>query len=298
MPDIDEFLTRGENERIAALSEEDIVLFDPAENIPNNINIRTKAYIALLCTRGKAECRVNDKVFVVGANDVFFCHPNVFLENAMATLDFKCCGMLMSQKLFESMLTLGDTLFDAQMVVLREPVVHLEPEEAKLMLDDFKVIQSKLSAPPRPHRKETIKFLIQSMIYEFFDCISPKLQMGNYSFTSAESLFSRFMRLLTEDSPRHRDVGHYAGKLCVSSKYLSAVCKQLAGDTASTIINRYAIENIKTRLRTSTKSVKEIAVECGFENLSFFGKYVRRTLGMSPRDYRREMRQPAVPGEE
>ncbi|WP_410554569.1 helix-turn-helix domain-containing protein [Bacteroides caecicola] len=34
------------------------------------------------------------------------------------------------------------------------------------------------------------------------------------------------------------------------------------------------------------KSVKEVANEAGFDNLSFFGKYVRRELGVSPRKYR------------
>ncbi|MBD9299645.1 MAG: AraC family transcriptional regulator [Prevotella sp.] len=35
-------------------------------------------------------------------------------------------------------------------------------------------------------------------------------------------------------------------------------------------------------------SEKEIAAETGFDNLSFFGKYVKRELGMSPRDYRQK----------
>lgn len=43
---------------------------------------------------------------------------------------------------------------------------------------------------------------------------------------------------------------------------------------------------IKQMLRSSTKSIKEIANDTGFDNLSFFGKYVRRKLGMSPREYR------------
>ena len=38
-------------------------------------------------------------------------------------------------------------------------------------------------------------------------------------------------------------------------------------------------------LTSFEKSIKEIAAEAGFDNLSFFGKYVKRKLGMSPRDY-------------
>ena len=34
-------------------------------------------------------------------------------------------------------------------------------------------------------------------------------------------------------------------------------------------------------------SIKEVAAEMGFDNLSFFGKYVRKHLGLSPNNYRK-----------
>ncbi len=37
-------------------------------------------------------------------------------------------------------------------------------------------------------------------------------------------------------------------------------------------------------------SVKEICVDLGFPNLSFFGKYGRRAFGLSPNEFRRQNR--------
>ena len=88
------------------------------------------------------------------------------------------------------------------------------------------------------------------------------------------------------ETPRHRDVGYYASRLCITPKYLSVVCRKMVGKPASDILNGMTVEYIKTQLRSTDKTVKEIAAEAGFDNLSFFGKYVRRELGMSPRDYR------------
>ena len=42
-------------------------------------------------------------------------------------------------------------------------------------------------------------------------------------------------------------------------------------------------------LHDPDKSVKEISNELGFPNLSFFGKYVKRMLGMSPKTYRKSL---------
>lgn len=39
-------------------------------------------------------------------------------------------------------------------------------------------------------------------------------------------------------------------------------------------------------LRTTDKPIKEIANEAGFDNLSFFGKFVKRETGMSTRELR------------
>ena len=39
-------------------------------------------------------------------------------------------------------------------------------------------------------------------------------------------------------------------------------------------------------LNTNGMSVKEIAVDFGFTNLSTFGKFVKENLGFSPRSYR------------
>lgn len=268
------------------LSEKDIILFDHVEKMPQNENLHPEGYAALLCMGGKAQCWVHDQTFELHENDVFICHPDLFIENAMTSLDFQCRGMLMSPQMFEKMLMLGGDLVDAKMIVHREPVIHLEPDEAQLMISDFDFLNSKMQSAKLVHHKEIIQFLLQTMIYEFYDVIAPKLQLENYNFTSAESLYSRFIRLVVTETPRHRDVKYYASQLCVTSKYLSAICKQQSGSTASAIINRQSVEKIKQLLRTSTKSVKEIAVECGFENLSFFGKYIRRELGMSPREYR------------
>lgn len=47
------------------------------------------------------------------------------------------------------------------------------------------------------------------------------------------------------------------------------------------------INDVRLLLHNPDKSVKEISNELGFPNLSFFGKYVKRMLGMSPKAYRK-----------
>jgi AraC-like DNA-binding protein len=45
---------------------------------------------------------------------------------------------------------------------------------------------------------------------------------------------------------------------------------------------------IRQQLRYSDKTVKEIAAALDFPSLSFFGRFVREHLGMSPTAFRRQ----------
>ena len=75
--------------------------------------------------------------------------------------------------------------------------------------------------------------------------------------------------------------------MCITSKYLSNICKENSGKTAYDWIIEYAIEDINRLLSHSDMSIKEIANYLDFPNLSFFGKFVKAHLGCSPTEFRR-----------
>lgn len=99
------------------------------------------------------------------------------------------------------------------------------------------------------------------------------------------------MELLISSYPKERSVSYYANRLFVTSKYLSAVCKENSGETASDLITCYVMKDIVCLLKSPDKSIKEIANELNFATLSFFGKYVKRNLGLSPKEYREKLSQ-------
>ena len=48
------------------------------------------------------------------------------------------------------------------------------------------------------------------------------------------------------------------------------------------------VNEIKTLLRNTNYSVKEVAQIMNFRNQSFLGKYVKNYTGMSPREYKKK----------
>ena len=100
------------------------------------------------------------------------------------------------------------------------------------------------------------------------------------------SLFTQFLNLLQHAQVKYQTVEYYASELCISTKYLTDICKKNSGMTPGQWIRQYVVADITNYLLQTDLSIKEIAAKLGFSNTSFFGKYVKDTLGYTPTEYR------------
>ena len=176
--------------------------------------------------------------------------------------------------------------WDARLFIERHPVFALNEEEASLFRQYYDLLRTKLTRPRRKHHRELAHALLTAFLYDFYDTTERFAQFQPPLYTSGERLFKAFTDLVTGTHPRPRNVAWYADRLNVTPKYLSTVVKERSGEPASAFIQRYIISDITYLLRHTTKSIKEIAIELDFPNLSFFGKYVRHHLGCSPKQFR------------
>lgn len=104
--------------------------------------------------------------------------------------------------------------------------------------------------------------------------------------TRNEQLYVKFMDLLTFHYQQERSVSFYASKLCISSKYLASVIKNVSGKKPRELIKEKILDKIKYMLCYTQLSIKEIAYELNFPNASFLGKYFKAETGVSPSRYR------------
>ena len=99
-------------------------------------------------------------------------------------------------------------------------------------------------------------------------------------------LFNRFMMLLEKDYKISRDVNYYAEQMNISSKYLTNIVNQVTGHTPKTIIDQYVILQLKMHLKRTTQSIKEMAWEFHFADVSFFCRYFKKHTGLTPQQIR------------
>jgi AraC-like DNA-binding protein len=254
-------------------------------------SIRVEMFTILACMEGRLQVEKNGRSYNVRQNDVLICSPNDLLDNCLISPDFEGAILCLSQSGILELISESD-LWDRIFHLAQNPLLHVSEEGARHINFYGQMLQDNITLPRTPYRRQVIASIIRAALYEMLDLTSdgPAIPHGEGLIHQGEVLFKGFIKLLTECSVKPRRVTWYASQLCITPRYLSFVCKQVSGKTALEWINEYVLIDVRHWLKNSDKSAKEIADLLGFPNLSFFGKYCRAHLGMSPLKYRRELR--------
>ena len=75
---------------------------------------------------------------------------------------------------------------------------------------------------------------------------------------TSSSIFMRFLTLLRQNCREQREVAWYAGELCVTPKYLSAVCQKITGKGAAHWIEYYTLHEILLLLNNPALTLTEV----------------------------------------
>lgn len=273
-----------------AYYDDDIMVIDKLQHIKTERAImKIDAYIIVLCLKGKGSFSMNDTSHTIDENDLLVCHPNVILEHTMVSVDFECCGFVFSSKYVQQLNAVLNENWNLKMLFEKYPILSLRPRESTAFIQYYNLLRTKFIDSSHKYRKEIIRSILQAFSYDFYRIQERFIQqVPPNTLTSSEALFKKFIGLLPVFTLKERKVTFYAEKLCITPKYLSSVCKEQSGYTASGLINQFVIKEIQFRLKQSDKSIKEIANEMNFPNVSFFGKYVKAHLYMSPKEYRKK----------
>jgi len=71
-----------------------------------------------------------------------------------------------------------------------------------------------------------------------------------------------------------------------SPEHVARTLKKYTGKTPGEVVNMARIEYAGGQLASATRSIQNIAMDCGYESLSHFYKLFHNTFGTSPRRYR------------
>jgi AraC family transcriptional activator of pobA len=104
---------------------------------------------------------------------------------------------------------------------------------------------------------------------------------------SARGLVLEFRSLIEKNFARHLPLQGYCALLNVTQRRLSQMCLTTMGVKPLALIHQRVILEAKRELLYSSKTVAEIASALGFEDVSYFSRFVKHHTGKSPISFRR-----------
>ena len=240
----------------------------------------------MLCTSGEAEITIDlEKYSVVPHTHIILLPGSIFaLSSAgkdFAVHYFACSDEMMNIAGFRLAPSFIGQLKDIPCYT------HTRPQVIESMIELIKFGTTAYTDKENQFKDNIAQNLLQIFLLNAYDKMQrffPQHQLGGN--TRKGQLFKKFIAEVRTHCTKQRDVSFYAEQLCISTRYLSAICQETAQCAAKEIIDNFLILEIKLTLQTTNLSLKEVAERYHFPDQSFFGRYFKKHAGVSPKEYR------------
>ncbi len=239
-----------------------------------------------LCLGGSCMFTFNGKRFELHEGDLMIVRKGKLLDDIIPSEDFAVRTLYVTAPFIELCTPQTNYGVRGQLSLFLNPVMSLDEGQRFVCERDFRWIEYRLTQTNHTFYRELLMNAVQSAILDFFDFHSVINKESTISTPNA-SLMSRFLNMLENGAYRHnREVTYYADVLCVTPKYLSEVSKKVSGYPANYWINRYTSLEIARLLRDKSLTFVQISDMFRFSSPAYFSRYVQRTLGLNPTQYR------------
>ena len=267
--------------------DNDIVLFNHFDVITlERLPWKLGRPLFAMCLQGSATVKVNLQEYRICGNELVTLMPDAIIHGYSFSDDFSGVMVLLSNSVAEELLPDITSVLPILMDFRQSPVIKLMPDEAKSLYEFYKFIWDKIPRVHGDYGKSELNGLLLSIFYEVLSVCKERYSYSKFKRTRNEETFYKFYSLIEKEYCRERSVVYFADRLCISPKHLSMVVKKVSGRTASDWIDDYVILQAKQLLRSSSLTIQEVSRELNFSNQSFFGKYFKKHVGMSPSEYR------------
>ena len=134
--------------------------------------------------------------------------------------------------------------------------------------------------------KSTMGYLLMMCSQGIIEIYSKIYPLEKQELTRPLQIYQEFLNMVLRYYTKEHNVSFYAEKLGLTFSYFSTSIKKAIGETPQEILTQTIIIDAKAQLKGTNREIKNIAMDLGFNNLSFFNKFFRRNVGMTPQEYR------------
>lgn len=250
-----------------------------------------------LCQHGSIDVSLNDKSYLMKEGNVYYYMPSTYVSILGSSPDLE--GIVVKCNI-EFVMPLIQHLFDSgHYLTMRDnPCIMLSEQQRTAIERLAGILNDHLSQAEAVSEsvaadlmlKQVILSLAQSLFYELMYAYKSNQGVVPQAHNAHDNIFQQFLISLFKNYKQEREVTFYATEQSLSPRYFSSIVKERSGHSALQWIIQMVISSTKQELANTDRTIKEIALDFNFPSQSFFGKYFKQYVGLSPKAYRRQVR--------
>lgn len=270
------------------LPSEVLAWTDVTEDILNiyKQSSRLQACIVAICIEGTLKATINLLDYEIHPNDLITLLPESIIQLKDKTQKVRLCFAGFSSGCVERA-NLIQSIGEVYSKLIEHPVIPLSKEIASYLKDYFSLI-SRISCNDSFEIVPELADISLQTILTSIHLIYRKIQKTTSNSNRKKEICRKLIQLINKHYKQERHAKFYAGLLGISLQHLSTTVKAVTGKTVSETIAYVIIMDAKAKLKGSDMTIKEIAYSLNFSNASFFGKYFKRHVGMTPLQFRNQ----------
>lgn len=225
-------------------------------------------------------------------NDLFVKQPyDSFLFDGCSE-EVSSFHLMVEKNYFDEILSRNEQLKDhASMDIFNSrPVFHLGDKKAADFFQSFDHIRKSVTEP-HLYKGEIIKYQIYILQLMLAELLAGE-EVNTHDLKHKDNILKIFLHLASRNFKRERQIQFYADRMNITSTYLSRVVKELTGNTVFNYLSHFLYNEICIQLKTTEKTISEIADELNFHDQSALTNFFRIKAGMSPLSYRKSSPSP------
>ncbi|REC47467.1 helix-turn-helix domain-containing protein [Chryseobacterium pennipullorum] len=265
-----------------------VILYKTASTEQFPENFQTRFHTHIYCQRGSVEFVFNGQSYHCKKGEFIFWLAGIDVSELSFSANFTAAVLFVDKDLLTENFPSLNRSIDSILHSKENPILHPKKKDKEKILKNFQLLYDIFLETNHRFYEEALKLQMQLFLLEMWHIFADELDRRKRSLQSG-TLYERFMQLVQEHCMKEREVRFYSEKLHITPKYLNYICKVNTRITASEWIQRYAKERIILLLQNRNLNISEIADEMEFSSRSFFTRYVKKLLGVSPKEYRERM---------
>ena len=258
---------------------------DKDEWLPPGKTMKVDVDTIIFCRKGTALIEIDLIPYEIVANTQLIIIAGSIVHNISNSDDFRISYIIFKHEVYDEATAQLEPSFTFFMK--EYPCVQLGEKRINKMNYLVEAMEDFYNEKTNCFRVKIFKNNIQSFLLDVYDKTRTLFKIDKSEEVGRkEELFIRFIHLIHNFCPKEREVGFYADKLHITSRYLSSITQNVADKSAKYIIDKHAIQRIKIMLKYSNMSIQDISYELNFPDQSFFARYFKKHTGMTPLEYR------------